>query len=37
MGELILNLDFESRATVDLKKSGVYPYAEHEHTAHMDT
>lgn len=33
MAELTLNLDFESRSTVDLKKSGVYPYAEHEHTA----
>ncbi|MFL9934263.1 DNA polymerase [Paraburkholderia sp. RL18-103-BIB-C] len=33
MGELIVNLDFESRATVDLKKSGAYPYAEHEQTA----
>jgi DNA polymerase bacteriophage-type len=30
--ELILNLDFETRSTVDLKKSGVYPYAEHPQT-----
>jgi DNA polymerase len=32
MGALIVNLDFETRATVDLKKAGVYPYAEHADT-----
>lgn len=30
---LVVNLDFETRATVDLKKAGVYPYAEHRDTA----
>lgn len=29
---MTLHLDFETRATVDLKKTGVYVYAEHEHT-----
>ena len=29
---LVVNLDFETRSTVDLKKSGVYPYAEHADT-----
>jgi DNA polymerase len=28
----VINLDFETRSTVDLKKSGVYPYAENPHT-----
>lgn len=28
-----INLDFETRATVDLKRAGVYPYAEHSETA----
>lgn len=28
----ILSIDFETRSTVDLKKSGVYVYAEHAHT-----
>ena len=27
-----LRIDFETRSTVDLKKTGVYPYAEHEST-----
>lgn len=27
-----MSLDFETRATVDLRKSGVYPYAVHEDT-----
>lgn len=27
-----LSIDFETRATVDLKKTGVYPYAEHKDT-----
>jgi len=27
-----LSIDFETRATVDLKKTGVYPYAEHPDT-----
>lgn len=27
-----LSIDFETRATVNLKKTGVYPYAEHPHT-----
>jgi DNA polymerase len=26
------NIDFETKATVDLKKTGVYPYAEHPDT-----
>jgi len=28
----ILSIDFETRATVDLTKTGVYPYAEHPDT-----
>jgi len=28
----ILSIDFETRATVDLRKTGVYPYAEHADT-----
>lgn len=27
-----LSIDFETRATVDLRKTGVYPYAEHKDT-----
>ena len=27
-----LNIDFESRSTVDLRKTGVYPYATHPDT-----
>lgn len=27
-----LSIDFETRAVVDLKKTGVYPYAAHKHT-----
>lgn len=30
---MILNIDLETRATVDLRRSGVYPYAEHPNTA----
>lgn len=29
---MILSLDFESRSTVDLRKTGVYPYAAHPTT-----
>jgi DNA polymerase len=29
---LEINLDFETRSTVELKRSGVYPYAEHAQT-----
>jgi DNA polymerase len=29
----VLSIDFETRSTVDLKKTGVYPYAAHEHTS----
>ncbi|HZR03912.1 MAG TPA: hypothetical protein VFA81_12150, partial [Burkholderiales bacterium] len=28
----VLSIDFETRATVDLRESGVYPYAAHRHT-----
>jgi DNA polymerase len=28
----ILSLDFETRSVVDLRRTGVYPYAEHPHT-----
>lgn len=28
----ILGIDFESRSTIDLRKSGVYPYAQHPTT-----
>lgn len=28
-----LHIDFETRSTVDLRKTGVYPYAEHESTS----
>lgn len=28
----MLSLDFETRSTVDLRKTGVYPYAQHETT-----
>jgi len=28
----ILSIDFETRSTVELKKSGVYPYAQHKDT-----
>lgn len=28
----VLSIDFETRSTVDLKATGVYPYAEHPHT-----
>lgn len=27
-----VSLDFETKATVDLRRTGVYPYAEHPHT-----
>lgn len=27
-----LNIDFETRSTLDLRKTGVYPYAQHETT-----
>ena len=29
---MIVRLDFETRSTVDLRKTGVYPYAEHHLT-----
>lgn len=29
---MIVRLDFETRSTVDLRKTGVYPYAEHPST-----
>ncbi len=29
---MILSLDFETRSTVDLRRTGVYPYAEHVST-----
>jgi DNA polymerase len=28
----VLSIDFETRATVNLRDTGVYPYAEHPHT-----
>jgi DNA polymerase len=28
----VLSIDFETRATVDLRKTGVYPYAQHKDT-----
>ena len=27
-----LNLDFETRSTVDLRRAGIYVYAEHPNT-----
>jgi hypothetical protein len=30
---MILQIDFETRATVDLRNAGIYPYAKHRHTA----
>lgn len=32
MDEAAAHIDFETRSTVDLKKAGVYRYAEHPHT-----
>lgn len=29
---MILSIDFETRSTVDLRETGVYPYAKHKHT-----
>lgn len=31
----VLSIDFETRATVDLRKTGVYPYAAHHDTSIM--
>lgn len=31
MSEFV-SVDFETRSTIDLRRTGVYPYAQHEHT-----